>query len=73
VKKTPRINNLKELQIKLNTSWNPKIYYRLRMRTDAANKLRLKERSRMAEHCWPFRFLRNLKTWASCGLLLKFL
>jgi len=60
---------LQELQIKLKTSWIPKIYYRLRIRTDAANTLRPNEHSRTAEHGWSFSFLRNLKTGASCGLL----
>jgi len=62
VKKTSRVNNLQELQMKVNTSWNPKIYYCLRVRTDAANTLRPNERFRTAEHGWSFSFLRNLKT-----------
>lgn len=61
-KKMASVNNLKELQIKLNTSWNSKIYYRLRIRTDAANKVRLNERSRTVENSWSFSLLQNFKT-----------
>ena len=68
----PSVNNLQELQIKLNTSWNPKIYYSLRIRRDAANTFRPNERSRTAENSWPFSLLQNLKTGARCGFCKNF-